>query len=184
MATGGPGVKAAGGAALDGAADDWNAFLQDGQYKARNDDNRVLVSRLLGSGGPNVRKLAGQAMDGTDADIQEFLDHGWAIASARDQETLTVAELAAVASHAQKQAKKLTETAKDEDLRVRVSTVMATGGPGVKAAGGAALDGAADDWNAFLQDGQYKARNDDNRVLVSRLLGSGGPNVRKLAGQA
>src|SRR5690348_17445829 len=31
---------------------------------------------------------------GTDEDVQQFLDDGWAVAAARDQETITVAQLA------------------------------------------------------------------------------------------
>ncbi|MCX5078472.1 polymorphic toxin-type HINT domain-containing protein [Streptomyces sp. NBC_00424] len=114
LAFGGPGVQRAANTALNGTPDAQIDFLQKGQFRAREDDNRVRVGRLLATGGPNIKLMANQALDGTPEEIQEFLDHGWEVAAARDQEALTVAQLAELADKAQKQASELTETAKEE----------------------------------------------------------------------
>ncbi|MFJ7899162.1 polymorphic toxin-type HINT domain-containing protein [Streptomyces sp. NPDC096198] len=125
MANGGPGVKAAAGKALDGTPDDLRAFIEEGQFRPREDDNRIQVLRLMSAGGPNVKQAAQQAMDGTPEDVQAFLDDGWQVASARDQETLTVSQLADLADHAQKQAKELTDTAKEEAAKAAAATQQA-----------------------------------------------------------
>ncbi|MGW5254257.1 polymorphic toxin-type HINT domain-containing protein [Streptomyces sp. NPDC004012] len=125
MANGGPGVKAAASKALDGTPDDWQAFIDRGQFRPREDDNRIQVLRLMTAGGTNVKQAAQQAMDGTPEDVQAFLDDGWQVASARDQETLTVSQLADLADHAQKQAKELTDTAKEEAAKAEAATQQA-----------------------------------------------------------
>ncbi|MBG6135839.1 polymorphic toxin-type HINT domain-containing protein [Longispora fulva] len=113
MATGGPGVRVAAGKAMDGTADDVTRFLNSEQFTARDNDDRVRVNQLMSTGGPEVKKAAGVALDGTVEDVREFLRAGWQVAAARDQETLTVAQLADLAGNSAGRAGEQSRTAKD-----------------------------------------------------------------------
>ncbi|MGW2253275.1 polymorphic toxin-type HINT domain-containing protein [Kitasatospora sp. NPDC001660] len=158
---------------------------------------RQAALRLLDAGGPWTKAAAQTALEGDDTAVQTFLATG--LTTARDYDDRT--SVMAIAQSPGKLEKRLAaETAsvgtsdqvraflatgqypgKDDDDRVALSQIMATGGPGVKAAAGKALDGTIDDVRAFLATGQFKARDDDNRVLVTQLLTTGGAEVKAAA---
>ncbi|PYC77009.1 hypothetical protein C7C46_20485, partial [Streptomyces tateyamensis] len=158
---------------------------------------RQLAVRLMTSGGPWTKAAAEAALDGTDADVQAFLGGGLSLAQERDDrvsaqaiakqstnlEQRLAAERASVAPAADLRQFLVTGQypGKDDDDRVALSQIMAAGGPGVKAAANAALNGTIDDVRAFLTTGQYKARNDDNRVLITQDITNGGPEVKAAA---
>ncbi|WP_234328789.1 ALF repeat-containing protein, partial [Streptomyces griseus] len=100
---GGPGVQDAGKAALLGTPEDVQQFLQVGQYKAQETDDRVEVSKLYNSGGTNMKAAAKLALQGTPDDIVEFLEVGQFVARNRDQEYATIAQLTKQAEKAGKQ---------------------------------------------------------------------------------
>ncbi|MFI6448023.1 ALF repeat-containing protein [Kitasatospora sp. NPDC050543] len=107
-------------------------FLNEGQHKARAEDDRVEILTLLADKeiGPSVYEGAQKALDGKPADLRRFLEVGLA-------------------------------DAREIDNRVKAVQVMAIGGPAVKKAAVAALKGTAQDVLAFLKEGQYKARAED-----------------------
>ncbi|PYC77006.1 hypothetical protein C7C46_20470, partial [Streptomyces tateyamensis] len=156
-----------------------------------------LAVRLMSSGGPWTKAAAEAAVEGTDSDVQAFLSTGLALAQERDDrvsaqttarqstniEQRLAAERASVAPAADLRQFLVTGQypGKDDDDRVLLSQIMAAGGPGVKAAANAALNGTIDDVRAFLTTGQYKARNDDNRVLITQDITNGGPEVKAAA---
>ncbi|MEU1423712.1 ALF repeat-containing protein [Kitasatospora sp. NPDC005751] len=160
MSAGGPAVKQAANAVLD--VDDievFRAFLNQGQYEARaEDEKRAEVQRILDDpkSGPGVREGARKALAGTAADVEQFLTVG------------------------------LKKAGEDDD-RVLLGQIMAVGGPAVRAAAGAALDGTIDDVRAFLKVGQFVARaEDENRAEVRRILDDAGTgrHVREAAEKA
>ncbi|MFD9592964.1 ALF repeat-containing protein [Kitasatospora sp. NPDC059973] len=160
MSAGGPVVKKAANAVLD--LDDievFRAFLNQGQYEARaEDEKRAEVQRILDDpkSGPGVREGARKALAGTAADVEQFLTVG------------------------------LKKAGEDDD-RVLLGQIMAVGGPAVRAAAGAALDGTIDDVRAFLKVGQFVARaEDENRAEVRRILADAGTgrHVREAAERA
>ncbi|MFF3075338.1 polymorphic toxin-type HINT domain-containing protein, partial [Kitasatospora sp. NPDC057936] len=158
---------------------------------------RQAAFRLLDAGGPWTKAAAQTALEGDDSAVQTFLGRG--LPTARDYDDRTsvmaisqapgklerrlAAETASVGTADQVRAFLATGQypGKDDDDRVALSQIMATGGPGVKAAAGKALDGTIDDVRAFLTIGQFKARDDDNRVQVTQALASGGPEVKAAA---
>ncbi|MBF6045530.1 hypothetical protein GO001_09890 [Streptomyces sp. NRRL B-1677] len=144
VSTGGPGVKDAGKAALGGGPADMRKFLESGQFEARDEDNQVLVSRIVyHAGGRGVKDAAKAVLKGTPEDRVAFLELGQYVAL-------------------------------DSDNQVLVSRVIGSGGRGVREAGKAAMNGTPQDRIAFLASGQYKAQDDDISVLISRLISEGG----------
>ncbi|MCC0100259.1 ALF repeat-containing protein [Streptomyces flavotricini] len=112
MSNGGSTVNSAGSKALTaGTTDALTLFLTKGQYKARENDDRVELLALMNTGGPAVKQAAQEAMGGGPAEIREFLESGQHLARARDQETMTVAQLGEVARKAGLVAKAETEAA-------------------------------------------------------------------------
>ncbi|MGW2255564.1 polymorphic toxin-type HINT domain-containing protein, partial [Kitasatospora sp. NPDC001660] len=97
MATGGPGVKAAAGKALDGTIDDVRAFLAVGQFKARDDDNRVLVTQLLTTGGAEVKAAAQAVLSGPADRLVPFLQTG--LPKAQQRDAVTAAHVATIQSY-------------------------------------------------------------------------------------
>lgn len=72
MAAGGPGVKAAANKALDGTTADLHRFLEVGQFKAREDDDRVAVAQAMANGGPEVKSAAQAVLSGPSSGLREF----------------------------------------------------------------------------------------------------------------
>ncbi|MFF8965015.1 ALF repeat-containing protein [Streptomyces globisporus] len=114
ISAGGLAVQDAGRAALAGSADDVAAFLEEGQFAQRKQDERVQLVQVLSVGGTNVRAAGRLALNGTAEDIREFLEVGQFVARVKDQEHATVAQLAALAQEAGRQAAKETVAAKSE----------------------------------------------------------------------
>ncbi|WP_053651286.1 ALF repeat-containing protein [Streptomyces sp. XY431] len=150
---GGPAVKEAALQALDGSYEEIVAFVEKGQYTARAQDDRAEIERLLAdpATGPGVREAG-----------QKALDTGTPAALRHFVET----ELPVQREH---------------DARVALSQIMAKGGPEVRAAANAAMDGSYADVVKFLQEGQYTARAKDNRAQVAQIAETGGPAVKKAA---
>ncbi|MFF1906068.1 ALF repeat-containing protein, partial [Kitasatospora sp. NPDC058218] len=76
---------------------------------------------------------------------------------------------------------------RQDDDRVEVSKLIATGGPAVKKAAAAALSGTYADLVTFLKEGQFTARaEDDDRAEIERILAdkSTGRGVREAAEKA
>ncbi|MDI1462183.1 polymorphic toxin-type HINT domain-containing protein [Catellatospora sp. KI3] len=117
MSAGGPGVRAAAATAMNGSIDKVIAFVRDGQYAARNDDDRVRLTQLMATGGPEVKAAAAAALNGTVGDVRQFLATGWQVAAARDEETLTVAQLADLSLNASQRAGEQSQAAKDASAR-------------------------------------------------------------------
>ncbi|MGW2873912.1 polymorphic toxin-type HINT domain-containing protein [Kitasatospora sp. NPDC001225] len=125
MSSGGPAVRKAAGLALDGGIDDVNAFLATGQYRARDDDDRLKLSQLMSTGSTEVRRAAGLALDGTIDDVREFLRYGYQTAAAHDQETLTISQLADLASNAVDQAGEQAREAEDAAAKALAASALA-----------------------------------------------------------
>ncbi|KJY28887.1 ALF repeat-containing protein [Streptomyces sp. NRRL S-495] len=153
LGVGGPAVKKAAETALRGSYEDLVAFLKEGQHAARAQDDRAEIERLLAdpATGPGVREAG-----------QKALDTGTPAALRHFVET----ELPVQREH---------------DARVALSQIMAKGGPEVRAAANAAMDGSYADVVKFLQEGQYTARAKDNRAQVAQIAETGGPAVKKAA---
>ncbi|MDQ3777835.1 MAG: ALF repeat-containing protein, partial [Actinomycetota bacterium] len=60
-------------------------------------DDRAEVSQLMAAGGPEVNRMGKLALQGSAQDVRDFLDRGQYVARARDQEILTVSQLAELA---------------------------------------------------------------------------------------
>ncbi|MEV0188938.1 ALF repeat-containing protein [Kitasatospora purpeofusca] len=153
MYQGGPAVKDAANAAMMGSYADVVKFLEEGQYTARAKDDRAEIERLLAdpATGRGVREAG-----------QKALDTGTPVALRHFFE----AELPVQREH---------------DARVALSQIMAKGGPAVRAAANAAMNGSYADVVKFLQETQYTARAQDNRAQVSEIAETGGPAVKKAA---
>ncbi|MCC3767762.1 ALF repeat-containing protein [Streptomyces sp. UNOC14_S4] len=74
VSTGGPGVKDAGKAALNGTPADMRQFLETGQFEARDEDNEVLISRIIYYGARGVKDAGKAALKGTPEDRAAFLE--------------------------------------------------------------------------------------------------------------
>ncbi|MER5888739.1 ALF repeat-containing protein [Streptomyces sp. NPDC001941] len=73
----GPQLKEAANKALDSHDPAvLRAFLEKGQYEARDRDNQLLVTQIASTGGPAVREAARKALLGTPEDRVEFLEKG------------------------------------------------------------------------------------------------------------
>ncbi|MGW3076468.1 ALF repeat-containing protein [Kitasatospora sp. NPDC001132] len=140
---GGPAVKAAARAALNGGDDAIAEFLKTGQYTARaEDEDRARVEAILADPktGPGVREGAEKALKGGAADLRQFL----------------TAELPKL---------------RGDDNRVKLSQLMAAGGRAVREAAGRALDAGTDEAvEAFLNEGFAKAQFEDDRVDILRVI--------------
>ncbi|WP_371615928.1 ALF repeat-containing protein [Streptomyces sp. NBC_00454] len=191
------GVVEAGSAALRGSAADREAFLKTGQYEARDDDNRVWISRIIhkaqaGTGvNRGVIEAAKAALQGSAADREAFLKTGRFKARASDirvelarmegtagpilakaidqifNTSPTLAELEHFLAVTQFELR-------DEDNYLAISKIINAGGPEVQKAGKAALKGTPADREAFLKTGQYEARAKDEKAAGTKpATGSG-----------
>ncbi|MFJ2186327.1 ribonuclease domain-containing protein [Streptomyces anulatus] len=83
---GGPGVKEAAKKALEnGSAPALVRFLNNGQYEARQADERVTTSKLYNDGGPEVKATAKIALAGSASEVQTFVQVGQYMADRKDQ---------------------------------------------------------------------------------------------------
>ncbi|WP_323447241.1 polymorphic toxin-type HINT domain-containing protein [Streptomyces yaizuensis] len=122
---GGRGVRNSGVKALQGAPGDVAQFLTEGQHRAREVDNRAAVGKLINFGGPNMKTAGEIALKGTPADVLEFLEIGQHVARSRDQEHVTVAQLAEQAEQAGARAEQATEEAIEAKDRAIASSALA-----------------------------------------------------------
>ncbi|MGW7587468.1 ALF repeat-containing protein, partial [Kitasatospora sp. NPDC054769] len=105
-------LQAAGDAALrSNTGDDLQRFLTEGQFTAKDADDRVKLVQILSSGGPNVQAAARIALNGSIQDVRDFLATGQYIAQSRDQERASIAQLAQQAKDASAQAAQETAAA-------------------------------------------------------------------------
>ncbi|MFF2548035.1 polymorphic toxin-type HINT domain-containing protein [Kitasatospora sp. NPDC058063] len=120
MSTGGPSVQEAAKKALrDGSPKAVAAFLQTGQYTARQIDERVQAAQLLAGGGPEVQAAAKFALSGTPELVHDFLQSGQYMADRKDQLAAThaaqmrqlISEASQTAAKAQQNAWEATEAA-------------------------------------------------------------------------
>ncbi|KJY24223.1 ALF repeat-containing protein, partial [Streptomyces sp. NRRL S-495] len=161
VATAGPGVREAGTAALKGSAADLQKFLTAGAQRAFDDDQRVELVNVMAEGGPAVREAAGKALDGTADDVNAVLAEG------RFKAFLAEGRF----------------KAQDDDDRIRLVQLMATGGPEVRRAAGLALDGGTEDVQRFLQYGYQTAAAHDQETLTVAQLADLTRNASAQAGQ-
>ncbi|MFF1790505.1 ALF repeat-containing protein [Kitasatospora sp. NPDC058243] len=129
----GPAVKAAARKAISGSNQEVLAFLKEGQFIARAEDEaRAKVQGILDDKetGPGVREAGEKALAGTVADVRHFLD----------------VEL---------------PKQRADDNRVKLAQIMSAGGRAVREAAGRALDGTDEDVVKFLKEGQFTARAED-----------------------
>lgn len=119
LAAGGPELQQAAQTALDnGTQEALESFLETGWKTPHEHDQRIRINQILAGGGPEVRAAAQRALDAaTGAAYTQFLEHDHAIAEARDQETATVAQLAAAAEDAGKLAARETNAAKQASAK-------------------------------------------------------------------
>ncbi|MFF3005217.1 ALF repeat-containing protein [Kitasatospora sp. NPDC057940] len=129
----GPAVKAAARKAISGSNQEVLAFLKEGQFIARAEDEaRAKVQGILDDKetGPGVREAGEKALAGTVADVRHFLD----------------VEL---------------PKQRADDNRVKLAQIMSAGGRAVREAASRALDGTDEDVVKFLKEGQFTARAED-----------------------
>ncbi len=124
---GGPNVRAAAQAVLDAGTDQaYTQFLHGGIDAPLHIDLRLQVNQVYASGGPGVRQAAQAALDAdTDQAFTDFLDVQWPLQATRDQETATVAQLAAVAEAASADAVEKTADAKEASARAVEAAAVA-----------------------------------------------------------
>ncbi|MER7948087.1 chemotaxis protein [Streptomyces sp. NPDC096079] len=125
ISTGRPVVQETGRAALNGTSEDVSTFLRTGHQLAEAQDDRVQIAQIISVGGSNVKAAGRLAFNGTAADRREFLEVGQFVARNKDEERATVAELAAQAKEAGRQAARETETAKALSKEAADSSVEA-----------------------------------------------------------
>ncbi|MFD7261606.1 ALF repeat-containing protein [Streptomyces sp. NPDC059874] len=124
----GKGVIREANAALSGTPADRVAFLTTGLARARDEDNKVAILRILaGKPGRGVTREANKALDGTAADRAAFLATGLRPAQAEDDRVTTLRILA----------------------RPGISDAL-------RAAANKALDGTPEDLRYFVTVGQYQ----------------------------
>ncbi|MFE2178394.1 ALF repeat-containing protein, partial [Kitasatospora sp. NPDC059462] len=158
-------------------------FLEVELAKQQADDDRVLVTQILSKGGPAVKKAASAAMSGSYADIVQFLKEGQYTARAEDDRA-EIEQIAAdpqTGRHTREAARKAlagdaaglrrfleSELAavRMSDNRVKVSQIAETGGPAVRKAALAALDGDDQAVLAFLDRGWAAARAEDEAAAA------------------
>ncbi len=134
LSVGGKGVRREAGEALKkGTHEALRQFLEVGQYKARDEDNRVEIFTILVTAKPGsaLYDAVQEALDGSPEDRTRFLEVG---------------------QHA----------ARETDDSILVTRIAMTGGPHVKEAARKALwSGKAADVRHFLDVGQHEARKLD-----------------------
>ncbi|MGA5133186.1 ALF repeat-containing protein [Streptomyces olivoreticuli] len=72
----GSGVKTAGDQALRGTADNMRHFLEVGQFRAREEDDRIEALTIMFKGGQAVKAAGDKALKGTAADVRHFIEVG------------------------------------------------------------------------------------------------------------
>ncbi|MFC9325913.1 ALF repeat-containing protein [Kitasatospora sp. NPDC057015] len=175
----GPGVREGAEKALAGTAAEVEQFLKVGVKNAAEHDDRVLLSQIMFRGGPAVQKAANTAMSGTIEDVRAFLKTGQFVARAEDENRAEVQRIlddpstgrhvreaaakaqAGTAAEVEHFLKSELEPLRASDDRIHVSQIIEAGGPEVRKAGTAALNGAITDVRAFLKEGQFTARAKD-----------------------
>ncbi|MFI1014869.1 polymorphic toxin-type HINT domain-containing protein [Streptomyces sp. NPDC020965] len=125
ISTAGPAVQDAGRAALNGTAADVSKFLTTGQHTQQEQDERVRLVQLISVGGTNVRAAGRLALRGGAQEVRTFLEVGQFVARDKDQEHTTVAQLAAQAKEAGRQAAKETDAAKATSVKAVESAQLA-----------------------------------------------------------
>jgi hypothetical protein len=127
LAAGGPQVQQAAQAALDTEdVEQYEEFLESGWREPWTADQRQRVKQVLAAGGPYVQQAAQAALDTENAEAYaEFLGSGWALATARDQENATLADLMGSAKAASQEAVRQTEEAKQAGVRAAAATEAA-----------------------------------------------------------
>ncbi|MDP9791507.1 hypothetical protein J2S43_000019 [Catenuloplanes nepalensis] len=127
MAAGGDQVKSAAQAALD--SEDpavLRAFLDEGWQHPWQTDQRLRINQAMTTGGSNVDAAAQKALDaGTPEALEAFLEYGWAVASARDEETASLAGLLAQAKASGETAALETQRATQEAARAKEASEAA-----------------------------------------------------------
>ncbi|MEV8327028.1 ALF repeat-containing protein [Kitasatospora sp. NPDC056731] len=129
----GPAVKAAARKAISGSNQEVLAFLKEGQFIARAEDEaRAEVQGILDDKetGPGVRAAGEKALAGTAADVRHFLD----------------VEL---------------DEWRQTDNRLKVVRISDGAGPALSKAADKALRGSYQDILDFLKEGQFTARAED-----------------------
>ncbi|MFI9583741.1 ALF repeat-containing protein [Streptomyces sp. NPDC052236] len=87
-------------------------FLEQTQYTAHQEDEKVAVFSILNTASPEVKKYAQRALDdGSPEAIHKFLLSGQYIARARDEETATISQLVDIVEREGKRAQLQTEKA-------------------------------------------------------------------------
>ncbi|MFG2908707.1 polymorphic toxin-type HINT domain-containing protein [Kitasatospora sp. NPDC048286] len=110
----GRGIQAAGDAALrSNSSDDLQRFLTEGQFAAKDADDRVKLVQILSAGGANTQAAARAALNGSVEDVRDFLAVGQYIAQNRDLERASIAQLVQQAKEAGAQAAQETAAAID-----------------------------------------------------------------------
>ncbi|MFG2919577.1 polymorphic toxin-type HINT domain-containing protein [Kitasatospora sp. NPDC048298] len=108
----GRGIQAAGDAALrSNSSEDLQRFLTEGQFPAKDADDRVKLVQILSSGGANTQAAARAALNGSIDDVRDFLAVGQYIAQNRDMERASIAQLVQQAKDAGAQAAQETAAA-------------------------------------------------------------------------
>ncbi|MFJ9517482.1 ALF repeat-containing protein [Kitasatospora sp. NPDC101801] len=175
----GPVVRERAEKALAGTAADVERFLATGYSNGAEHDARIKLSQIMSAGGPAVQQAANTAMSGTVEDVLEFLKTGQYVARAEDENRAEVQRIIddpSTGRHVREAAEKAlagTAVAVEHFLRteleslrvsddlIRATGLADTGGPEVRKAGNAALNGTIEDVRAFLKEGQYTARAKD-----------------------
>ena len=127
LASGGPTLRTAAQRALD--SDDVEVleeFLETGWRTPWETDLRIRINQIMAAGGDQVKAAAQRALDANSADaMTEFIDYGWALASARDQEKATIADLTGSAMASAEAAIRETTAAKEAGARAAAAAAAA-----------------------------------------------------------
>ncbi|MED7949245.1 ALF repeat-containing protein [Kitasatospora sp. NPDC058406] len=164
---------------VNGTAAELRQFMEVGLPNARAVDDRVKAFQVLAVGGRAVKAAAEAALrTGSPEAVRKFLTEGQHTARAEDDRVEILILIAdkevgpRVFAGAQKalggtpaDLRRFLEVdlagLRESDNRVKVSQALETGGPAVKKAAGAALEGSYADVLAFLKEGWSKARAED-----------------------
>ncbi|MEV7360464.1 ALF repeat-containing protein [Kitasatospora sp. NPDC091276] len=195
----GPAVREAAQKALAGTAADVRHFLEVELDDRRQPDNRLKVVWITNGAGPVLKKAADKALRGSYQDVLDFLKEGQFTARAEDEDRAKVQGILAdkETGSAVRAAgeKALAGTAADvrhfleveldrcrtSDNLLKAAMIFGSGGPAVKKAARAAINGGAEDIARFLKEGQFTARaEDEDRAKVQGILDDKetGPGVR------
>ncbi|MER8102871.1 ALF repeat-containing protein [Kitasatospora sp. NPDC094016] len=202
----GPALKKAAGKAISGSNEEILAFLKEGQFIARaEDEDRAKVQGILDDKetGPGVRAAGEKALAGTAADVRHFLEVELRRQRA-DDNRVKLAQIMAVGGRAVcEAASRALDAGTDEDVvkflkedqftaraedeaRAKVQGILddKETGPGVRAAGEKALAGTVADVRHFLDVELRRQRADDNRVKLAQIMAVGGRAVCEAASRA